>query len=203
MGKRGTPPLEPSEVIAILKALDFRYARTAGSHAHYIRLAEGKRLAALVSVDTHYKQFDDDLIKNMIRQSTFTKDQFYGATRVMHAIDQGLTHVHATSSVPKTLFLRCYAFKDQGQFAAECIDLDILVKAKTLEIAKRKLKQAIVGYLGAAIESGNEAVLIPRKSPLYNRMRYHAFCALYMIHQTSHLMFFKFQPDRDFQHCSA
>jgi len=81
MGKRKYPPLTPNEVKAITLALGFRYRRTQGSHAHYEREAIGKYPRAVISIDEHYQQFDDDLIKNMIGQSKHTRDEFYGATK--------------------------------------------------------------------------------------------------------------------------
>ncbi len=77
MGKRGTPPLDPDEVIGILEALGFRFDRQKGSHAQYKRPATKDRSAAVVTVDMHHRSFDDELMKNMIRQSTFNRNEFY------------------------------------------------------------------------------------------------------------------------------
>jgi hypothetical protein len=81
MGRRKYPPLTPSETVAILTALGFHHKKTVGSHAHYERLPKGRFPRAVVTVDTHYKEFDDDLIKNMIDQSRHTREEFYGATK--------------------------------------------------------------------------------------------------------------------------
>lgn len=81
MGKRSYPPLTPAEVIEILTALGFTERGQTGSHAQYFRPAKGKRKRALVSVDIHYKDFDDKLIRSMVRQSEFTRQEFYGATK--------------------------------------------------------------------------------------------------------------------------
>ena len=81
MGKRAYPPLTPSEVIAILTALGFTKRGQEGSHAQYVRLADEKRRASLVSVDTHYREFSDDLMHSMVRQSGFDRKEFYGATK--------------------------------------------------------------------------------------------------------------------------
>lgn len=123
----------------------------------------------------------------------------------MTVLDQVTSHAHTTPKVPvRRTVLRCYAFKDSsGQFAAECVDLDILVKAKTLDIARRKLKQAMQGYLETAVEMNEIKSLIPRKSPLYNRIRYHVFCAWYRLHQTSSLLFFKCPADGYLRACNA
>lgn len=81
MGQRSHPPLSPDEVVSILLARGFRYRGTEGSHAQYVRVADDKRKTALVSVDMHYRQFDVDLIQRMIRNSGFSRKEFYGATK--------------------------------------------------------------------------------------------------------------------------
>lgn len=81
MGQKKYPPLTPSEVTAILSTLGFVFKNKEGSHSQYERCADGKRLRAVVSVDTAEREFDDFLIKSMIGQSKFTRDQFYGATK--------------------------------------------------------------------------------------------------------------------------
>ena len=81
MGKRSYPPLTPSDVVEIVVALGFVKRGQVGSHAQYFRPADESRKASLVTVDMHYKEFDDDLLKSMIRQSNFDRKQFYGATK--------------------------------------------------------------------------------------------------------------------------
>lgn len=81
MGKRKYPPLTPSEVAAILTKLGFTKVREEGSHAHYECLASDKRRRSVVTVDTGYPEFDDALLKSMIRQSNRTREEFYGATK--------------------------------------------------------------------------------------------------------------------------
>src|SRR5580704_15576301 len=81
MGQKKYPPLTPSEVEAILRGLKFEFKRQEGSHRHYERPADGLRPRSVVTVDMTEKEFDDFLIKSMIRQSNFTREQFYGATR--------------------------------------------------------------------------------------------------------------------------
>ena len=73
------PPLTPKEVISILKARGFAYIRTSGSHEHYEGII--KNIRRIVTVDLHYNQFSDKLIKYMIAQSGLTRDEFYGSTK--------------------------------------------------------------------------------------------------------------------------
>lgn len=75
--------------------------------------------------------------------------------------------------IPKGFVLRCVAFPDgRGQYAAECIDLDIMVSGPTLDDALESLKQAVHGYLCVAYE-GELDGLVPRPAPLGHRARYH------------------------------
>ena len=81
MGRRAYQPLTPSDVIDILLALGFTKRGQTGSHAQYVRMGDNRRNAALVSVDVHYKEFDDKLMHSMVRQSGFSRTEFYGATK--------------------------------------------------------------------------------------------------------------------------
>jgi predicted RNA binding protein YcfA (HicA-like mRNA interferase family) len=81
MGQRKYPPLTPDEVVAILKGLGFIRQRTAGSHEQYECARNERYPRSVVTVDTAYPEFDDDLIKSMIRQSNRTREVFYGATK--------------------------------------------------------------------------------------------------------------------------
>jgi predicted RNA binding protein YcfA (HicA-like mRNA interferase family) len=81
MGRRSYPPLSPTDVIEVLLALGFSKRGQVGSHAQYFRPADASRKAALVTVDTHYKEFSDDLMHSMVRQSSFGPKEFYGATK--------------------------------------------------------------------------------------------------------------------------
>ena len=80
MGRRRYPPLTPTEVISILEALGFTFKRQDGSHKHYERAPEGNRKRSVVTVDVSVSSFDEYLLKSMIRQSTFGREEFYGAT---------------------------------------------------------------------------------------------------------------------------
>ena len=72
--------------------------------------------------------------------------------------------------------LRCYAYReDSGDWVAECIDLDLIVEARTPDAVVRSLHAAMVGYLKTA-EMGDTAGLVPRPSPWTHRLRYRLFC---------------------------
>ncbi len=51
-----------------------------GKHPCYERPPHGERRRAVVPVDD-YSVFDETLIKSMIEQSGFSREQFYGATK--------------------------------------------------------------------------------------------------------------------------
>jgi hypothetical protein len=71
---------------------------------------------------------------------------------------------------------RCFAYTDRstGRFVAECIDLDLMVKARKANTATRELRDAVLGYVRVAVESGQDAALIPRLAPLTHRIHYQA-----------------------------
>ena len=79
MGKRKYPPLKQSEMVAIFVALGFTPTRH-NKHPCYERDADEKRKRAVVPIDD-YDEFDETLIKSMISQSGFTREEFYGATK--------------------------------------------------------------------------------------------------------------------------
>ncbi len=76
---------------------------------------------------------------------------------------------------PNDLVLRCVVYPSKpGEYTAECIDLDIMVRGQTAHGAFRELKQAVGGYL-AVVSKGDSDGLVPRPSPLRNRLRYHLY----------------------------
>jgi predicted RNA binding protein YcfA (HicA-like mRNA interferase family) len=81
MGQRQYPRLKRSEVEAILNALGFKLKNQEGSHCHHERPADGKRPRSVVTVDVSEREFGEFLLRSMIRQSNFSRDEFYGATR--------------------------------------------------------------------------------------------------------------------------
>lgn len=81
MGRRKYPPLTPNEVVSILQSLGFNLKRKTGSHFHYERPADSEKPRALVTVDMSVSEFWEELIKNMIRQSRFSREEFYRATK--------------------------------------------------------------------------------------------------------------------------
>jgi predicted RNA binding protein YcfA (HicA-like mRNA interferase family) len=81
MGQRRYPPLTPSEVEAILTILQFKKDRRDGSHAQWECPANDQHPRSIVTVDTSYREFDDGLMRSMIRQSNRSREVFYGATK--------------------------------------------------------------------------------------------------------------------------
>ena len=79
MGKRKYPPLKQSEMVAISLGLHFRLVRV-GKHPCYERDADAVRQRRVVPVDD-YEEFDETLIKSLISQSGFSREEFYGATK--------------------------------------------------------------------------------------------------------------------------
>lgn len=80
----------------------------------------------------------------------------------------------SSACVERQFTLRCFVYfeKATGLFVAECIDLDLIVKARKPNKAMRELRDAVLGYVKVAVESGQDAALIPRPSPLTHRLHY-------------------------------
>jgi hypothetical protein len=77
--------------------------------------------------------------------------------------------------VEKCFTVRCFFYREKsGLFVAECVDLDLMVKARKQNMAMRELRDAILGYVRVAVESGTDSELIPRRSPLSHRLHYYA-----------------------------
>jgi len=76
---RRYPPLTPEEVIAILLARGFLLDRTTGSHAQYGGTIHGQ--FRRVTVDLHYRDLDERMIKRLILQSGLSREEFYGSVR--------------------------------------------------------------------------------------------------------------------------
>ena len=70
-----------SEVEGVLLALGFAAKHQQGSHRQYERPADGVRPRSVVTVDMAEREFDQFLLKSIIRQANFTRDEFYGATK--------------------------------------------------------------------------------------------------------------------------
>jgi hypothetical protein len=88
----------------------------------------------------------------------------------------------------KHIVLRCMIYEECATaFVAECIDLDIIVKAKTPEGAEQSLQAALIGYLKTVAELGDES-LLRRPSPFSHRLRYH-LCCLRAAFMSSHNKF--------------
>jgi len=79
MGKRKYPPLKQSEMVAIFLGLGFRLIRV-GKHPCYEREADAIRQRKVVPVDD-YDEFEEKLIKSLILQTGFTREEFYGAAK--------------------------------------------------------------------------------------------------------------------------
>ena len=77
--------------------------------------------------------------------------------------------------VEKCFTVRCFSYREKsGLFVAECIDLDLAVKARKQNMAMRELRDAVLGYVRVAVESGTDSELIPRLSPLSHRFHYYS-----------------------------
>ena len=76
---RKYPPLKLREILAILRSLGFVEKSSVGSHHKYTRTVKG--IQREVTVDYAIDDFDAFLIKSMISQSGFSREDFYCATK--------------------------------------------------------------------------------------------------------------------------
>ena len=68
--------------------------------------------------------------------------------------------------------LRCYARPEGDHLIAVCIDLDLIVRANTVESAKEELSNAIQSYLDS-LDSQNIMYLFPRPVPFRIKAEYY------------------------------
>jgi hypothetical protein len=79
----------------------------------------------------------------------------------------------SSSSRSEAYTLRAFAYKQSHNlYVAECIDLNLMVKAKSMHQAVESLHNAVLGYLEVAC-NGDTKGLIPRRSPVARLLRYH------------------------------
>jgi hypothetical protein len=73
----------------------------------------------------------------------------------------------------QSFVLRCMVYKSKaGEYTAECIDLDIMVRGNTPHKAFHELREAVKGYLLVVLDGDTEG-LLPRPSPFGHHIRYH------------------------------
>ena len=75
------PTLTLSEVKTIATNLKFKFKHKEGSHAQWECDADDTHPRTVMTIDEAEREFDDYLIKSMIRQSKRTREEFYGATK--------------------------------------------------------------------------------------------------------------------------
>lgn len=100
--------------------------------------------------------------------------------------------------------LRCCVYqRSAGVFVAECIDLDLMVEAKTASRAQRELRDAIMGYIETVFSMGQQATLIPRLSPVSHRLHFHALKALSKIFTPKTSKIYSCNPEQFRSGCYA
>lgn len=83
--------------------------------------------------------------------------------------------------IPK-LNLRCYGYRSrQGHWVAACIDLDLGVERPTQDEALKALHEQIFSYIQAVLDTNDPesiSYLLPRRSPWWEHLRYHAIALI-------------------------
>ena len=77
------------------------------------------------------------------------------------------------TAAQQNFVLRCMVYPTKpGEFTAECVDLDIMVRSSSPQKAFEELREAVKGYVLVVLAGDNEG-LLPRPSPLSHRIHYH------------------------------
>ena len=93
----------------------------------------------------------------------------------MPALAEGTDAMSPARAALQGKTFRCFAYRrGPGVFVAECIDLNLIVKAKTMKKAVSSLGDAIEGYLEVVTSGEDQRRLIHRASPFSHRIHYHS-----------------------------
>ena len=108
-------------------------------------------------------------------------------------------------SAQSPITLRCMAYSNSGSYWAECIDLNLMVRAETMDEACVKLNDAVRGYVKVAYRGESVEGLIPRPSPIANRLRYRLIALTALLFKPRSIKLFASSADQSgcFTACSA
>jgi hypothetical protein len=90
---------------------------------------------------------------------------------------------------PEALILRCYAEHDGDLWVAVCVDLSLAAQGDTPEEARHKLVEQMREYLLDALAGEDQAfgdILLTRKAPWQQVLKYHYIKACYHLHLLKH-----------------
>lgn len=62
--------------------------------------------------------------------------------------------------------------KEDDLYSALCLELDVASQGKTIQEAKRNIREAIELYLESVVETGEEEDFVPRPAPIEEWLRY-------------------------------
>jgi hypothetical protein len=131
------------------------------------------------------------MVAEQTQCDTLVKDVF----TPMPATVEEPPRLESKTGLHKHVVLRCLIYEEGPcLFVGECIDLDLIVKAKTPEATTKSLQAALIGYLKTAAEMGDES-LLRRPSPLNRRIHYHWCCLkAALTHRRSNFRLFDWSP---------
>lgn len=88
---------------------------------------------------------------------------------------------------PEKLVLRCYGYKSKNApFVGICIDLNLAVQADSPDELRKKMSEAIIGYIETVLDTDDKASipqLIARKAPLRDILIYNLIKCIDYIRQ--------------------
>lgn len=100
-------------------------------------------------------------------------------------------------ALARSFTFRCFVHPSAEVSVAECVDLDLTVKAENPDTALAGLQDSMIGYLRTVLHSGEITGLVPRPSPLPRRLLYHWYCLKAALSGGGHRNFRLFDASSD------
>jgi len=88
---------------------------------------------------------------------------------------------------PKSLILRCFAEKKDGQWTAVCVDFYLAAQSDSLNDVLQKLESQIKSYIDEALNGCDKLYskqLLCRKAPLFQILKYYYIKTRYHLSNT-------------------
>ena len=96
---------------------------------------------------------------------------------------------------PSDFVLRCYGYKSgNGPYIGVCVDLNLAVQADTPDKVRKKMKDAIIGFINTVLDTNDEQsipLLMNRKAPLHDWVIYYLIKCVIIIRQIPTNFIFK------------
>lgn len=71
--------------------------------------------------------------------------------------------------------IRCFTYRKDGRFYAECLDLNLITRGESEEEAIGRLQEEMFAYVHAVLDGGPTKGLLPRRAPLWSWIHYYLY----------------------------